>query len=315
MYGVCRASDNKSFINSVDNALCAKNKKHIQIKEITMKKFENSIHMLKSVTGIQMHSFIITTADGKVVAIDGGFRQDADYFLEYLRELTGEEVPHIDAWFLSHAHCDHVDAFFEIMENKRDSLTVDKIYYNFPSIQFFSRGPRPDNSAVGTATTFYADLPLFADKICIVSEDDVYQIGEAKFEILYTPDPAILPNICNNSSTVIKMTLGGKTALFLGDCGIEAGDKILEKYKGTDMLRSDVCQMAHHGQNGVTREFYEAVRPEVCFWCAPRWLWDNDAGKGFNTHFWQTVIVRGWMEELGVKENYVIKDGTQVYSW
>ena len=41
-------------------------------------------------------------------------------------------------------------------------------------------------------------------------------------------------------------------------------------------------------------------------------MWDNDRGKGFNTHIYQTVIVRGWMEALGVKKHYVIKDGDQV---
>lgn len=278
-----------------------------------MKNFKNSVYMLKSVTNIQMESFVITTADGKVIAIDGGFRQDADYFIEFLRELTGEEVPHIDAWLFSHAHCDHMDAFFEIIENKPGSVTFDKVYYNFPSPQFFARGG--DMSASGTAATFYADLPLFADKVNVVTEGDVYEIGDAKFEILYTNDPAFLRDVGNNTTTVFKMTLGGKVVLFLGDCGIEAGNKMLEKYKGTDTLKADVCQMAHHGQNGATREFYEAVRPEVCFWCAPRWLWDNDAGKGFNTHFWKTVEVRGWMEELGVKQNIVLKDGTQEYTW
>ena len=49
----------------------------------------NAIHMLKSVTNIQMNSFIITTESGKVIAIDGGQRANAAYFLEYLRELTG----------------------------------------------------------------------------------------------------------------------------------------------------------------------------------------------------------------------------------
>lgn len=278
-----------------------------------MKKNQNAIYMLKSVTNIQMESFIITTADGKVIAIDGGFREDADYFLEFLRELTGEAVPHIDAWLFTHAHSDHMSAFFEIMENKRDSVTVGVIHYNIPSPQFFLRGG--DKNAAQTADTFYKDMPLYADKIAIVTEGDVYQIGDAKFEILYTPDPAFLRDVGNNTTTVYKMTLGGKVVLILGDCGIEAGNKMLEKYKGTDMLKADVCQMAHHGQNGATKEFYEAVRPEICFWCAPRWLWDNDAGKGFNTHFWKTVEVRGWMEELGVKQNIVLKDGTQSYAW
>ena len=84
---------------------------------------------------------------------------------------------------------------------------------------------------------------------------------------------------------------------------------MLAMYQSTDKLKADYVQMAHHGQNGVDKPFYEAVNPTACLWCTPQWLWDNDAGKGFNTHCWKTVTVRGWMDELGVKEHYVMKDG------
>ena len=42
--------------------------------------------------------------DDKVIAIDGGHRQDACYFINYLKEITGAEKPFIDAWFFTHAH-------------------------------------------------------------------------------------------------------------------------------------------------------------------------------------------------------------------
>ncbi len=270
---------------------------------------KNAIYMLKSTTGTQMNSYIITTADGKVIAIDGGFRADACYFIEYLRELTGQQVPHLDGWFLSHAHCDHIDCFLEIVENHRDELTFDKVYYNFPSIYFHSH---EDKSAVKTSEEFYRDLPLFADRIHICSGGDQMDIGDAHFDFLYSTDSEFKRNVCNNSSLVFRMILGGKTVMFTGDCGVEAGQKILRLWKDKGLVKSDICQMAHHGQNGCSREFYEAVAPEICLWNTPLWLWNNDAGKGYNTHIWKTVEVRGWMEELGVKENYVIKDGTQV---
>ena len=77
-------------------------------------------------------------------------------------------------------------------------------------------------------------------------------------------------------------------------------------------MKADYVQMAHHGQHGVTKEFYEAVAPTGCFWCAPDWLWNNDAGLGYNTHCFKTVEVQGWMEELGVKEHYILMNGTQI---
>lgn len=37
-----------------------------------------------------------------------------------------------------------------------------------------------------------------------------------------------------------------------------------------------------------------------------------DEGKGFNTAHHQTVEVRGWMKELGVKKHYIMFEGDQV---
>ncbi len=71
-------------------------------------------------------------------------------------------------------------------------------------------------------------------------------------------------------------------------------------------------QIAHHGQNGVTKQFYEAVNPKGCLWGTPDWLWNNDIGQGYNTHSYKTIEVRGWMTELGVKEHYIMMNGTQI---
>lgn len=273
---------------------------------------KNSIHLLQSQTGRQMQSLLVTTESGKVIVIDGGWRADAQYLVSYLKQVTGMDMPHVDAWFLTHPHQDHIDAFLEIMQNMKDTLTVDTVYYNFPSVQYFSRTSEPDASAEKTTREFYEALPLFADKVCIVSGGDVIEVGEAKFEVLYSPEWDIDRNICNNASIVFKMTLGERTALILGDCGVEAGERILAHYGESGILHCDICQMAHHGQRGVNRAFYEAVRPEICLWCTPKWLWNNDRGNGFNTHHFETVTVRGWMEELGVKKNYIDMDGTQI---
>ena len=64
--------------------------------------------------------------------------------------------------------------------------------------------------------------------------------------------------------------------------------------------------MAHHGQNGVDRSFYEAVDPEICLWPTPQWVWENRGGQ------LKTLEVREWIKELGVKKNMIAKDGTQV---
>ena len=280
-----------------------------------MNRYQNAIYMLKSVTGAQMNSFVITTDDGKVIAIDGGNLGDADYFIEFLCELTGEDTPHLDAWFLTHAHSDHIDVFLEIIENRMGAVTFDKLCCHLPSAQFYKAKSRRDNNASARIDRFYSLLPRFADKLLIVSRGDLYEFGNAQFKILYTHSEMLAHQQCNNSSVVMRLELGGRSAIFFADAEEDVGNLLLEHYRESGELDCDVCQMAHHGQCGVSKEVYEAVRPEVCFWCAPNWLWDNDDGNGFNTHIYKTVETRVWMEELGVKKHFVLKDGTQAYTW
>lgn len=247
-------------------------------------------------------SYVIESADRKIVAIDGGLRADCGYLLGYIRDLTGGQLK-IDAWILTHAHSDHIDAFMEAVEKYNPD--IGRIYYNFPPAGYIRKY---ESTEAHTIEEFNALQPLFSDKSVIMHAGDRYNVGDLCFEVLWEPDTSIETNVINNSSVVLKIYIGGRSILITGDLGIEAGEKLLRTCGGG--LKSDFVEMAHHGQNGVGREFYEAVAPEVCLWCTPLWLWNNDAGKGYNTHSWKTIEVRGWMEQLGVKRHYVIKDGT-----
>ncbi len=267
------------------------------------RQFANKIFMLKSVTDTICNSFIITTEDSKLLVIDGGYESEAPYFLKKLKEISGEDRPHIDAWFLTHPHSDHVNCFFDVTENHADEVDVEKIYFNFPSRGFFEGN---DGSAVETMDDFYRVLPLVATKTRILCGGDILQIGSARFYILYSQDFEI--KNCNNSSLVFRMELGGKSIMFTGDSEEAAGEKILRLWKDSGLLDCDICQMSHHGQGGLSRKFYETVSPEICLWPTPSWLWTNRDGKGP----YKTLITRSWMEELGVKTHYVMKDGTQV---
>ena len=273
---------------------------------------KNSIHMLASVDGVQMNSFIITTEGGHVIVIDGGENSDAANLIGHLHALTGKEIPHVDAWILRHPHADHICAFLQTVETKPCAVTVGKVYYNFPSADFIAGlQPWPDESPA----RFYRDLPLFADKAVIVTRTDSFDVGDAHFECLYSPNPEITENVCNNSSLVLMMTLGGKKTLWLGDAGEEEGDRILALCGDPSALKADYVQMAHHGQCGVKKDFYEAVSPVGCFWNTPKFLWENDAGLGYNTHGWKTIEVQGWMAEIGATEHYVMMNGDQSVEW
>ena len=262
----------------------------------------NAIHMLQSVEDTICDSFIITTEDGKVIVIDGGHTAETDYFIQYLKAVTGQCVPHVDAWFLSHPHNDHVQVFYEVAENRTKQVTFDKVLLNYVPCELYkSRGQEEGMEMV---SEFNRISKAFPEKVQILHTGDVFNIGEAKITVLYTPDESFID--VNEHSVIFRMDLGGTGIMFTGDAQVNAGNKALAQWENTGLIDCDICKMAHHGQDGVDRNFYEAVSPEICLWPTPSWVWDNTNGN------LKTLEVRAWMEELGVKKNYVAFEGSAV---
>ncbi len=273
----------------------------IKIKKVPNTMNKNAIHMLKSVTDTIGDSFIITTEDGKVMVVDGGHYSETPYFIQYLKTVTGQKKPHIDAWFLSHPHDDHCEVFLDVVENYADTVSFDKVYANFPEASFYEGS---DEWAVEVLTNYYRLLPRFADKAAELSEGEVFNIGAAKFTVFYTFNPEF--KLCNSASTIMRMDLGGKSVMFTGDAWIDSGNYVVEKYADSGLLKCDICKMSHHGNSGADKNFYEAVSPEICLWPTPSWVWDPDSPN------LTTLETRAWMDEIGVKENHVAKDGSYV---
>ena len=268
---------------------------------------KNAIRMIPMTNKSIGNSFVITTDDGRVIVVDGGWRSDTNNLISRLRDITGEKTPHVHGWLLSHAHDDHICAFMGLIERRMGDVIIDKVYYCFPSTAYCMRCEPHDGH---TVQEFYSLLPKFAGIAQIVNQGDSFDIGSAHFDVLYSHDPALSYKDINNSTTVFRMTLGGKSVMWLGDLGVAGGEKLLAC--NGDKLKSDIVQMAHHGQNGVDRPVYEAIAPKICLWPTPQWLWDNDAGKGYDTHTWKTIVVQGWMREIGADEWYIAKDGEQM---
>jgi len=262
---------------------------------------KNEFYLVRNATHHYMQSHIIRTEDDKILVVDGGTRNDARYLLSLLKSITGQAVPHIDGWFFTHPHSDHMDCFFEVMKELSDEIEFDAIYCNIPPADYFE-GP----TAKETVETFQGYLPRFAGKVVTLQEGDVVHVGSCAFEVLFTPDTTITENKGNNSTTVIRLHLGSKSILLLGDLGKEGGEKLLERHGGN--LKSDLCQVSHHGQRGCGREVYAAIAPTGCIWTAPDWLWDKSKNEFDFTH--NLIEVEwNWMKELGVKTHYVVHSG------
>lgn len=262
---------------------------------------EIELTQLSSRTQDGMMGYIIRTNNEKTIVIDGGRYEDSETLKQYIQKYGNK----VDYWFITHLHKDHVGAFIEIVENT--DIKIENIYYSVNSLDWYKQN---EEKRADEAENFYRTLEN--EKIKSIKKKP--NIGEQiiisdniKIEILGLANSEITNNAINNSSMVFRMYVNDKKILFLGDTGIESSKKLIDKYG--ENLKSDIVQMAHHGQGGATEELYKLVKPEICLWPTAEWLWNNDFGNGYNTGNWTTIETREWMENIGVTKNYVAKDG------
>ena len=263
---------------------------------------ENTIELtqLSDHSTRQMLGYILKTKNNKVILIDGGTIEDTENLIKQINKYGGK----VDAWFLTHLHDDHVGAFSNIVNDEQ--IQIEKIYCSFNDYSWYEEN-EPERADFSKQILEILKQDNIKDKVEEVSLNQNINIDDIKIEILGIKNPEITENAGNEQSMVIKFDTGKTTFLVLGDTGVKSSEKLLNTQK--EKLKSDIVQMAHHGQNGATKELYEQINPTICMWPTPEWLWNNDSGEGKGSGPWKTLETRQWMEELKVKKNYVEKDG------
>lgn len=263
-----------------------------------------SLSLLANYDKRQMLSMVLQDKSGNLVVIDGGWDIDADHLTEVIEQKGG----HVSAWFITHPHSDHVGALVQILNNPGRKITIDNIYYNLADQSWYDKVEPSRSNLVNNFRAAIATLP--ADRLHVVHKGDEIKIGQIKAKVLNDPYLLDVTSV-NNSSVAYKFFLNNVSILVLGDMGPEAGALLLEQTSKED-LKSDIVQMSHHGQYGVNKDVYSVISPKIALWPCPLWLWNNDGGSGIGSGDWKTLETRQWMEELGVKLNYCIKDGDQI---
>lgn len=241
------------------------------------------------------NSYVFQTAKGKVIVMDGGFPEEANTLRGFIGALGNE----VEAWFISHPHNDHMGALTEILKNPQE-MKIKHIYH--------SRISKTVQAAEGPYSPSCQDFYDLLDKTTIPVTDirtpgDVFSYDDMKLKVLSVANE-ITTNAYNNSSMIMRVWDKKKTIVFLGDACIECGNLALNG-PFRDDLNCEYLQMAHHGQNGCDKHFYQSIKFRVCLWPTPSWVWNNDQGKGFNTGILKTVETRTWMKEIGIKEHHV----------
>ena len=247
------------------------------------------------------NSYVFRTKTGKVIVMDGGFPEEAFTLRGFIGALGNE----VEAWFISHPHDDHMGALREILKQGAQDLRIKAIYHSRITDKVIDAEP----SEAEKTRDFYDRLSKCEAKVVDIQQaGQVFDFDGMNLKIVSVATQLTV-NPYNNNSMIMRVWDKRKSMVFLGDAGVECGDLALKGPYAED-LNCDYLQMAHHGQNGCSEEFYRSIKFRVCLWPTPMWVWNNDTGKGFDTANLTTVRTREWMDDIGIKEHHVsVRDG------
>lgn len=253
--------------------------------------------------------YVITLEDGSYLIVDGGGANDGDaeklfgYLSENNRRADGRIV--ISAWILTHEHSDHIGGFLSFAQKYAGNVTLERLLWNMV----------PYYEAKGYAGAYYGKIQNAAAAFGNVELIKIHAgqkavFANAEIDFLFTPEQLAPYRIIemNETSLVFRVKISDKTVLFLADISTMADGKrnsaasLLFQMYGAE-LKSDICQIGHHGWNGGSVDIYNAVAPDIILWPVEESRWEKVSQYSTSKHLLKMV------EDGIIKQMYVAKDG------
>ena len=246
---------------------------------------------------VQLMCFTIEGDKNGLVIIDGGYESDEET-LKILEEKIKENGNVVNTWILTHFDEDHAGAYMALRD-RISNLKVGKLYV--PDM--------PDYETCVESVSWYEEdeLNLLKKYLSLnVPEKELVHAGDIidnviglKMEVLSSYDDWMkeknISNLLNNGSIVFKLYGNEESIMFCGDAqSKEISDHILKDYSKEE-LKSDYLQVAHHGNNSFSDEFYETVNPKVAFFPAPTVIMENV----HNISWFSVEEISKLLEEMG----------------
>lgn len=178
----------------------------------------------------------LISCSGHHMVVDGGNKSDSDLMYTVLKDRG---IDYLDIVVASHVHEDHVGGLSGALSYASAGLVL-----------------CPKTAYEGDA---FCDFKELADKkgggITIPKVGESYKLGEASVEVLGVG----AGEDDNNSSIILKVSLGEISFLFTGDAEREAEQAVLDAGMN---LSATVLKVAHHGSNtGTIYPFLREVMP------------------------------------------------------
>ncbi len=203
----------------------------------------------------QGDSLFLAAPDGKTMLIDGGGGPGAlrvggvqtrfDIGEEVVsRFLWSRGLTHLDVIALTHAHEDHMEGLFAVLENFR----VGELWVGYDDPSHTYRHLLDVAQSRGT-------------KIVHLDRGDSFNWGTLHGTVLWPDLNSKLAQAANNNSLVIHVEFGKESLLLTGDIEKPAEQALTG---GNLMLASEFLKVPHHGSaNSTTEGLLEKVHPAV----------------------------------------------------
>lgn len=201
------------------------------------------------------NSFLIQLKNGHFIMNDGGNEEDLSHLIEYMESLVPKgEKPVIDAWFISHAHSDHVGVFNAFMDDMSyiKRIAVEAVYFSEPSNK-----SNQANDSASTVMNFMIDYKFLKNSKGETPDLYTPQTGQRFYfnditvDIVFCQEIHPIENYgggYNDTSTWLMYTIEGQKFLLPGDGSYGTMQTLMGMYS-QEYFDLDLFAVCHHGIN------------------------------------------------------------------
>lgn len=227
---------------SADDSISSSSPKHEPAQADTYSIYQDATDTTLTITCIKggaADAFVLIS-DNHVVVIDTGLDKKADKLVEFLNE---QGVTKVDELIITHFDKDHVGGADHILNN----FEVGTVYTTYHSKES------------DDITAYLEALESNGLEETTVSEILTFAADGISFTIYPPRSPVYYDSTSNNSSLVIRVSIGDNSMLFAGDAEYERLSELLK----TEDLGSTILKVPHHGRyNANTEAFIKYINPQ-----------------------------------------------------
>ena len=209
--------------------------------------------------------YVMVLDDGSLMIWDGGGSYsdgDVTRLWNLIQELGTKGADgkiKIAAWFITHEHGDHFWGTYKVLTEYASQIDLETVYCNVIADEMRPLEDAGGFWVEGSSMKQIQEAHGNRIKIVRVHTGQKFWVRNAQIEILYTPEDLYPHDIkdfndFNDSSIISRITVDGTTFLMQGDADKIASTIACSMYG--ESLKSDVCQIAHHGYGRTPEMFY-----------------------------------------------------------